>query len=114
MAEEAVVIEGYVLIDPPEALDGAVAIVRLRETPMADAPAHDVASTRIPCSGAQVRRIPFSIAATIDPGGEYSLAAEVHRDGGDRLRPGDLLTTEHRGWRPADRGHVQLRTRVIS
>jgi len=114
MAEEAKVIEGDILVDPPAALDGALAVVRLRETPLADAPARDVASTRVPCSGAAVRRIRFRLAARIDRTRDYSLAAEVRRDGGDRLRPGDLLTTEHHGWHPDDRGHVQLRTRTIS
>jgi uncharacterized lipoprotein YbaY len=115
MAEEVVVIEGGVLIDPPAAFENALAIVRLRDTRMADAPSEDVASIRIPCSGTAVRRIPFRIAATIDPERDYSLAAEVRRGGGDRLRPGDLLTVEHHGWRADDRGRdVALRTRTVS
>lgn len=107
-------IEGEVLIDPPAALDGALAVVRLRATPMADAPSRDVASARIPCSGAAVQSIPFRITATIDPAQDYSVSAEVRRDGGDRLRPGDLLTVEHNGWRADDRrGRVTLRARTI-
>jgi len=114
MAEAAVVIAGDILLDPPAALDGALAIVRLRETPMADAPSHDLARARIPCSGAAVGRIPFRLATTVDPARDYSLAAEVHRDGGEQLRPGDLLTVEHHGWRPGDRGAVELRTKAIT
>jgi uncharacterized lipoprotein YbaY len=114
MAEETVVIVGDILLDPPAALDGALAIVRLRETPLADAAARNVASTQIPCSGAAVRSIPFRLAATIEPAREYSLAAEVRRDGSDRLRPGDLLTVEHHGWRSGNRNKVELRTRPIS
>jgi uncharacterized lipoprotein YbaY len=114
MAEDAVVIEGEVLIDPPTALVGAVAIVRLRDTALADAAARDVASTRVACSGAAVGRIPFRLSARVDRTRDYSLAAEVRRHGGGRLRPGDLLTTEHYVWRPADQGYVQLRTRTIS
>jgi uncharacterized lipoprotein YbaY len=114
MTEETVVIEGEVLIDPPASLDGAVAIVRLRDTALADAPARDVASTRVPLSGAAIARIRFRLSARVDPMREYSLAAEVRRDGGNRLRPGDLLTTEHHVWHFADTGHVQLRTRTIS
>ena len=114
MAEEAVVIVGDILLDPPTTLDGALAIVRLRETPLADAPARNVASMQIPCTGAAIARIPFRLAATIDRARNYSLAAEVRRAGGDRLRPGDLLTVEHHGWRAGDRHNVELRARSIS
>ena len=104
-------IAGTVLIDPPTALDGAVAFVRLREAELADAPSRTIASTRIPCAGAAVGRIRFRLAATVDRARHYSLAAEVRRDGGDRLRPGDLLTVEHHGWTAADTGEVELRVR---
>ena len=104
-------IAGTVLIDPPVALDGAVTVVRLRETALADAPSRTVATARVPCTGAAVRRIPFRLTARVDRTREYSLAAEVRRDGGERLRPGDLLTVEHHGWTAAAAGDVELRVR---
>lgn len=108
-----IVIRGAILIDPATDLDRAVAEVSLREDAPADAPARTVAGVRLSCSGAAVRRVAFSFAATVVPGRDYALAAEIRRAGGARLRPGDLLTVEHRRWDPGRDRPVALKVVAI-
>ncbi len=106
-------IDGRILIDPTPLPAGAVATVTLRDVALEDAAARVVASVRLPCGGAR-GAIPFRLAAMVDPAGDYALAAEVRRDGGARLRPGDLATTARHGWRHGAAGTIGLRATRIA
>jgi hypothetical protein len=99
MTERAVVIEGMIALDTPQALDGAVAEVMLRGKAPADGATPIVARANIRCSGSGTGGIPFRLEATIDDQAEYSLAAEIRMQGGDRLAPGDMVTTAYNPWR---------------
>ena len=92
-------ITGHIVIEPGVDLQDALAEVRLRDMPLADAPARTVARVTLPCSGVGVHRLPYELHARVHRGRDYALAAEVRRAGGERLQPGDLLTVEGRRWR---------------
>jgi uncharacterized lipoprotein YbaY len=113
MAAAEVVIVGKIVLDAPADLDGAVAEVRLYDAPLADAPSRTVAEARRGCSGRDVREIPFRLTAMAEAGKEYGLAAEVRRRGGDRLEPGDLLSTRRHSWRRGAEEEVEVAVEPI-
>ncbi len=94
-----VVIRGFIALDPPRALAGAVAEVQLRARAMADAPAPLVARAEVAIPSGAIGRLPFRIEAQVDETAVYALGAEIRRSGGATLAPGDLVTVSHHPWR---------------
>lgn len=114
MTRKAVVIEGAIVLDAPRTLTGASAEVQLRARAMTDAPAPLVARADVPILAGEVDRLPFRLEAQVDDEADYVLGAEIRLGGGDRLRPGDLLTTVQRSWRAGTQCAAVLKVKPIS
>ena len=83
-----------------QVFDGATAIVGLDDVTLIDALSTRIAETVIEGISGRQDRIPFSLEVQWDfrARDSYVLAAEIRRSGGDRLAPGDFLTTVAVPW----------------
>lgn len=106
------IIEGEVMLDEPANLAAATLRVTLRDTSMADAPAHTVAFSEHTVSGREVQSLPFRLELSRPPttGRGYTLAAEIRAQGHTRVEAGDFLNTAAVPWVP-DEGR-QTRWRI--
>jgi uncharacterized lipoprotein YbaY len=93
-------IHGWIALPSAQWFDGATAIVGLDDVTLIDALSKRVAETVIEGISGRQDRIPFSLEAQWDfrARDSYVLAAEIRRSGGDRLAPGDFLTTVAVPW----------------
>jgi uncharacterized lipoprotein YbaY len=93
-------IRGWIQLPSPQRFDGATAIVGLDDVTLIDASSKRIAETVIEGISGRPDRIPFSLQAEWDfrARDSYVLAAEVRRSGGDRLGPGDFVTTVAVPW----------------